>query len=66
MNHANITKFPYQNKLFIMEAIAAIASFVPIGQAIAALPKIAETLKTYLKAEKELAHLVEEVMYYSR
>lgn len=47
-----------------MEAIAAVASFIAIGQAIAALPKIADTLKTFLKAEKELANLVEEVISY--
>lgn len=46
-----------------MEALAAIASFVAIGQAIAALPKIAESLKAFSKAESELTNLAEEVMY---
>lgn len=52
------------NRVSIMEVIGAIASFIAIGQAIAAVPKITETLKPSLKAEKELANLVQEVMDY--
>lgn len=44
-----------------MEVIGAIASFIAIGQAIAAVPKIAKTLKTFSTARKEIASLADEV-----
>ena len=45
----------------MMEVIGAVASFIAIGQAIAVLPKIASTLKTFSNAEKYVASLAEEV-----
>ena len=44
-----------------MEVVGAIASFIAIGQAIAALPKVTKTLKTIFNARKEISNLVEEV-----
>ncbi|KAI8623303.1 hypothetical protein F5Y19DRAFT_493107 [Xylariaceae sp. FL1651] len=44
-----------------MEVIGAIASFIAIGQAIGAVPKIANTLRSFTKASNELAALVEEL-----
>ena len=43
----------------MMEVIGAVASFIAIGQAIAVLPKIASTLKTFSNAEKDVASLAE-------
>lgn len=45
-----------------MEVVGAVASFIAIGQAIAVLPKIVGTLKTFSNAEKDVANLTDEVM----
>ncbi len=44
-----------------MEVIGAIASFIAIGQAISATPKISSVLKSITNASKELAALIDEV-----
>jgi hypothetical protein len=44
-----------------MEVLAAVATFIAIGQGLAALPKAAGALRSFTSASKELAELVEEV-----
>ncbi|TGJ76154.1 hypothetical protein E0Z10_g10918 [Xylaria hypoxylon] len=44
-----------------MEVIGAIASFIAIGQAIGATPRIISTLKSFTYAGKELAALIDEL-----
>jgi hypothetical protein len=44
-----------------MEAIAAVASFIAIGQAVAAVPKIVGAIRSLSKTSDELAQLAEEV-----
>ncbi|KAI3318422.1 hypothetical protein HD806DRAFT_315625 [Xylariaceae sp. AK1471] len=44
-----------------MEVIGAIASFIAIGQAIGATPKIIDTLRSFTRASKELAALITEL-----
>jgi hypothetical protein len=45
-----------------MEVIGAIASFIAIGQAVGAAPKIIDTLRSFIRASKELERLVTEVL----
>ncbi|KAI0449491.1 hypothetical protein F5B21DRAFT_46870 [Xylaria acuta] len=44
-----------------MEVVGAIASFIAIGQAIGATPKIVKTLRSFTNASKELAALIGEL-----
>ncbi|KAI1379977.1 ankyrin [Hypoxylon crocopeplum] len=44
-----------------MEVVGAIASFVAIGQALAAIPKIIEALRSLVEVKQELLDLVNEV-----
>lgn len=46
-----------------MEAIAAIASFVSIGQALAAAPKVIEVLRSLVEVRQEILQLVNEVSF---
>lgn len=44
-----------------MEVVGAIASFIAIGQAIGATPKIIKALRSLTNASKELEALIDEV-----
>lgn len=46
-----------------MEAIAAVASFIAIGQALAAIPKIIEVLRSLVEIRQEIIQLVNEVSH---
>lgn len=47
-----------------MEVVGAVASFIAIGEAIAAIPKVVSTFQSVVKADSELVALIEEVSLY--